>query len=62
MSGVFTNSTIVRTASSLAWLKTCASSPENVAKYLVRNLKDSFAKLKYNKEIINYSHVEKAFT
>lgn len=46
MSGAFTNSTIVWTASSLASLKVYASSAEKVAKYLVRNLKDSFAELK----------------
>ena len=46
MSGAFTNSTIVFTASSLASLKVYASSPENVAKYLVRNLKVSFGELK----------------
>jgi hypothetical protein len=50
MSDAFTNSTIVRTASSLASFIVYASSPENVAKYLFRNLKESFAELELFKK------------
>lgn len=46
MSGAFTNSTMARAASSFNSFKVCDSSPENVARYLVRNWKDSFAELK----------------
>lgn len=43
--GAFMNSIIARTASCLASLIACTSSPEKVAKYLVKNLKESFAAL-----------------
>lgn len=46
MSGAFTNSPMARAASSFDSFKVCESSPENVARYLVRNWKDSFAELK----------------
>jgi endonuclease III len=50
MSGAFTKSTIACTASSLASLILYASSPEKVAKYLVKNLKESFAELEFKKK------------
>lgn len=46
MSGVFTNSITARTASSLASATVCASSSEKVARYLVKNLKESLDELK----------------
>lgn len=46
MSGAFTNSTMARAASSFDSFTVCDSSPENVARYLLRNWKDSFAELK----------------
>jgi hypothetical protein len=54
MSGAFTKSTIACTASSLASLILYASSPEKVAKYLVKNLKESFAELEFKKKKKNH--------
>jgi hypothetical protein len=45
MSGALTNSIIVWAASSLASPILYVSSSEKVAKYLVKNLKESFAEL-----------------
>lgn len=46
MSGALTNSIIVLAASSLDSSITSASSPENVAKYFVKNLRVSLGELK----------------
>lgn len=52
MSGTLTNSTTARTASSLASLNAATSSPEKVAKYLVRNFNESFAMLEIRGEML----------